>query len=99
VSECSFSDFRRDPCPEGICINTAFSPILALKGQWVSMIKSQKMIPKTPIEPKSEIKKLYDNLLKIGKQKSVIDRCCPLSEVPETFLNYKKKDTSEEESS
>ncbi|MCP4937374.1 MAG: NAD(P)-dependent alcohol dehydrogenase [bacterium] len=93
VGKRSFSDCQRVLSPEGIYITTAFSPALALKGKWISMTGSQKMIPMPPVEPKPEIRKLFEELLETGKLTPIIDRCYSLSEVPKAFRYYEKGHT------
>lgn len=93
VGKRTFADCRRVLSPEGIYITTAFSPAAALKGKWVSMTGSQKMIPMPPAEPKQEIRNLFQELLNAGTLKPVIDRCYPLNEVPEAFRYYEKGHT------
>jgi NADPH:quinone reductase-like Zn-dependent oxidoreductase len=93
VSKRTFSDFRRVFNPFGVYITTDFSPTHTHKGQWVSMIKCQKMIPMPPTGPKPEIKKLFKDLLEARKLKSVIDRCYSLNEIPEAFRYYEKGHT------
>ena len=93
VGKRSFSDCKRVLNSEGIYVTTEFSPILAIKGQWASMIGSQKMIPMIPKPPKPEIKELFAELLEAGKLKPVIDSCYPLSETPEAFRYYEKGHT------
>ena len=90
VRKRSFSDCKRALNPEGIYVITAFSPILLLQQQWISMTGSQKMVP---MIPKRLVKKdLQDlkELLDAGKIKPVIDRSYPLSEVPEALRYYGK---------
>jgi NADPH:quinone reductase-like Zn-dependent oxidoreductase len=89
----SFSDCQRVLTPEGIYVTTEFSPLLAIRGKWVSITGRQKMIPMTPVEPKAEIKELFEQLLMTVKLKPTIDRCFPLSETPEAFRYYETKRT------
>lgn len=93
VGKRSFSDCRHSLTPEGIYITTAFSPSQAVKGKWVSMTGSQKMIPMPPVEPKPEIAALFSELLETGKLKPIIDGCYPLSETPVAFQYYEKGHT------
>jgi NADPH:quinone reductase-like Zn-dependent oxidoreductase len=51
------------------------------------MIGNQKL---PPTGPKPEIKELFEGILEVGKLKPVIDRCYPLSEIPEAFRYYEK---------
>jgi NADPH:quinone reductase-like Zn-dependent oxidoreductase len=89
----SFTECQRVLTADGIYVTTEFSPMLAIKGKWVSMTGSQKMIPMTPVPPKAEIKELFEQLLMTGKLKPIIDRCFPLSETPEAFRYYETKHT------
>ena len=93
IGKCSFIDCRRILNPEGIYVTTAFSPSQALKGQWVSMTGSQKMIPMPPVEPKPQIAELFKELLETGKLKPVLDSCYPLNETREAFRFYGKGHT------
>lgn len=90
VGKRSFSDCRRVITPEGIYVTTEFSPGLAIKGKWVSMTGSQKMIPMPPVKPKPEMKELFEQLLTTGMLKPTIDSCYPLSEIREAFRYYGK---------
>ena len=88
VGKRSFSDCQRVLTSEGIYVTTEFSPGLAVKGKWVSMTGSQKMIPMPPVKPKPEIKELFEQLLTTGMLKPTIDSCYPLSEIREAFRYY-----------
>ena len=89
----SFSDCRRALSPQGIYVTTEFSPTLVLQGVWASMTGSQKLVPMPPKGPNTNIQNLYEELLEAGKLTPVIDRCYPLSEVPEAFRYYAKGHT------
>lgn len=93
VGKRTFADCRRALKLDGIYVTTEFSPALALKGKLTSMRGSQKMIPMPPVEPEPEIRKLFEDLLAAGKLTPVIDRCYPLSEVPDAFRYYEKGHT------
>jgi len=93
VGKRSFSDCRRVITPKGIYVTTEFSPALAIKGKWISMTGSQKMIPMPPVKPKPEIKELFEELLTTGMLKPTIDSCYPLSEIREAFRYYGKGHT------
>jgi NADPH:quinone reductase-like Zn-dependent oxidoreductase len=93
VAKRSFSDCKRVLSPEGIYVTTAFSPALVLKGQWISMTGSQKMIPMPPTGPKPKIKELFEELLEAGKLNPVIDSCYRLEEAPEAIRHYEKGHT------
>ncbi len=93
VGKRSFSACQPVLSPVGIYVTTAFSPTLALKGKWVSITTSQKMIPMPPIEPKPHIRELFEELLYKGTLKPVIDRCYQLREVPEALHYFEKGHT------
>ena len=84
VAKRSFSDCRRALSPRGIYVTTGFSPALVRRGQWISMTKSQKMVPMlTDRNPKDLV--LLKELLEAGRVTPVIDRRYTLSEVPEAL--------------
>jgi NADPH:quinone reductase-like Zn-dependent oxidoreductase len=93
VGKRSFSDCRRVITPKGTFVTTEFSPTLAVKGKWISMTGSQKMIPMPPVKPKPEIKELFEKLLTTGMLKPTIDSCYTLSEIREAFRYYGKGHT------
>ena len=93
VGKRSFSDCQRVLTPEGIYVTTEFSPGLAIKGKWISLTGSQKMIPMPPVAPKLEIKELFEEILSTGMLKPIIDSCYPLSETPEAIRYYEKGHT------
>ena len=89
VRKRSFSSCRRALTPEGICVTTGWSPVLALQERWVSMTGSQKMVPMNPFgRPDNEDLLDLIGLLKTGKIKPVIDRRYTLSELPEALRHY-----------
>ena len=90
VRKRSFSDCRRALSPQGIYVTTAWSPVLALQGQWVSMTGSQKMVPMPMTRPGKEDLHELKELLEDGKISPVIDRRYTLSEVPEALRYYGK---------
>ena len=84
VAKRSFSDCKRALSPQGIYVTTEFSPALVLRGQWISMTGSQKMVPMlTDRNPKDLV--VLKELLEAGRVTPVIDRRCTLSEVPEAL--------------
>jgi NADPH:quinone reductase-like Zn-dependent oxidoreductase len=84
-----FSECRRALSPQGTYVTTAWSPILALQGQWISMTGSQKMIPMNPMGRPDEKDMLeLKELFKSGKLTPFIDRRYPLSELPEALRHY-----------
>lgn len=84
----SFSDCKQALSPQGIYVTTAFSPALALQGQWISRTGSQKMIPVSPTGPARQTREQFEALLAAGKIRPTIDRSFPLNEVPEAFRHY-----------
>jgi NADPH:quinone reductase-like Zn-dependent oxidoreductase len=86
----SFSDCKQALAPHGIYVTTEFSPALVFRGQWISRTGNQKMIPMSPTGPGQQTRKQFEELLTAGKLKPIIDRCFPLSEVPDAFRYYEK---------
>jgi NADPH:quinone reductase-like Zn-dependent oxidoreductase len=89
VAKRSFSDCKRALRPQGIYVTTEFSPVLALRGLWISMIGSQNMVPLPPKVP-SKTDMVFKELLESGEMTLVIDRRYALSEVPKA-LRYLEK--------
>jgi NADPH:quinone reductase-like Zn-dependent oxidoreductase len=91
VRKRSFSDCQRALSPQGIYVTTAWSPVLVLQEQWVSMTRSQKMVPMNPMG-RPDKKDLLDltELLEAGKVSPVIDKRYTLSELPEALRYYGK---------
>ncbi len=86
VRKRSFSDCSRALSPHGIYVTTAFSPSLMLQKQWVSMTGDKRLVLLPPtMRPDQELLLDLSELLKTGKVTPVIDRCYPLSEVPEAL--------------
>jgi len=56
-----------------------------LQGPWISMTGSQKMGNMGVAKPNQNDLVLMKELLEAGKVKPVIDRCYPLSEVPDAI--------------
>jgi len=82
------SDYRRALSPNGIYVMTGGSgPQLVqvmLQGPWISMTGSQKMTNMVLKPNKNDLVSMKE-LIETGKVKPVIDRCYPLSEVPEAL--------------
>lgn len=86
VRKRSFSDCSRALSPHGIYVTTAFSPSLMLQKQWVSMTGDKRLVLLPPtMRPDQELLLDLSELLETGKVTPVIDRCYPLSEVPEAL--------------
>ena len=90
VAKRSFSDCRRALSPQGIYVTTEFSPLLALRGQWMSMTGNQKMVPLPPKPPSKTDLVFMKELLETGKVTPTIDRRYALSELPDA-LRYLEK--------
>jgi len=90
VAKRSFSDCRRVLSPKGIYVTTEFSPALVLRGQWISMTGSQKMVPLPPKPPNKRDLVFVKELLGAGRVTPVIDGRYTLSEVPDA-LRYLEK--------
>jgi NADPH:quinone reductase-like Zn-dependent oxidoreductase len=71
--------------PQGIYVTTAFSPALALQGEWISMTGNQKMAPLIPKPPSNQDLIFIKELLERGEVAPVIDRCYSLNELPEAL--------------
>jgi len=88
VAKRSFSDCKRALKPQGTYVTTEFSPVIALEGQLKSMTGSQKMVPLPPKPPSESDLACIKELLESGKVKPVLDRCYPLSEVPDALRYF-----------
>ena len=84
----SISDYKRALSPKGIYVMTGGSMAqlleAMLQGPWISMTGSQKM-GNMLAKPNQKDLAFMKELLEAGKVKPVIDRCYPLSEVPEAL--------------
>jgi NADPH:quinone reductase-like Zn-dependent oxidoreductase len=86
VRKRSFSDCSRALSRHGIYVTTAFSPSLMLQKQWVSMTGDRRLVLLPPtMKPDQEVLLDLSELLETGKVTPVIDRCYPLSGVPEAL--------------
>ena len=84
----SISEYRRSLTPKGIYVMTGgamaqLSEVM-LKGPWISMIGSQKMV-NLLAKPNKQDLSFIKGLLESGKVKSVIDRCYPLRETADAI--------------
>jgi NADPH:quinone reductase-like Zn-dependent oxidoreductase len=84
----SISDYKRALSPNGIFVMTGGSgPQLVevmLQGPWISMTGSRKM-GNMMLKPNKGDLVFMKGLLEAGKEKTVMDRCYPLSDVPAAF--------------
>ena len=85
VAKLSFSACRRVLNPGGIYVTTEFSPVLALRGLWVSMTGDRKLVPFLAKPPSTADQAFVRELLETEKVTPVVDRSYPLSEVPEAL--------------
>jgi NADPH:quinone reductase-like Zn-dependent oxidoreductase len=85
----SISDYWRALTPKGVYVQTGGSMAqmtqAMLQGPWISMTGSQKMGNMGVAKPKQNDLVIMKELLEAGKVKPVIDRCYPLSEVPDAI--------------
>jgi NADPH:quinone reductase-like Zn-dependent oxidoreductase len=90
VGNRSVSDFKRALRPNGICAVAGFTTLSRLfqvifLGAWVSRTGSQKIGLMKTAKPNQTDLVFIKELLEVGKVVPVIDRCYPLSEVPEAI--------------
>jgi len=86
----SFSDCKRALGPQGIYVTTEFSPALVLRGRWISMTGSQKMVPMLT-QPGQKDLVVLTELFQAGKVTPVIGRRYDkLSDVPEALQHIGK---------
>jgi NADPH:quinone reductase-like Zn-dependent oxidoreductase len=85
----SISDYKRALSPTGVYVQTGGSMSqmtqAMIQGPWISMTGSKKMGNMGVAKPNQSDLVFIKELLESGKVKPVIDRCYPLSEVPEAF--------------
>ena len=81
----SFSDCKRALHPGGVYVTTEFSPALALRGLWASMTGDKKLVSRLAKPPNETDWAFMKELLEGGEVTPVIDRCYPLSQVPEAL--------------
>jgi NADPH:quinone reductase-like Zn-dependent oxidoreductase len=90
VGNRSVSDFKRALRPNGICAVAGFTTLSRLfqvifLGAWVSRIGSKKIGLMETAKPNQTDLVFIKELLEAGKVAPVIDRCYPLSAVPEAI--------------
>ena len=85
----SISDYKRALSPTGVYVQTGGSMSqmtqAMIQGPWISMTGSKKMSNMGVAKPNQKDLAFMKELLESGKVKPVIDRCYPLSEVPEAL--------------
>jgi NADPH:quinone reductase-like Zn-dependent oxidoreductase len=85
----SISDYKRALSPRGIYVQTGGSMAqmsqAMLQGPIISMTGSKKMGNMGVAKPNQKDLMIMKELLEAGKVKPVIDRCYPLSEVPDAL--------------
>jgi NADPH:quinone reductase-like Zn-dependent oxidoreductase len=85
----SISDYKRALSPTGVYVQTGGSmgqmTQAMIQGRWISMTGSKKMGNMGVAKPNQNDLVFMKELLEAGKVKPVIDRCYPLSEVPEAL--------------
>ena len=85
----SISDYKRALSPTGVYVQTGGSMSqmtqAMIQGPWISMTGSKKMGNMGVAKPNQNDLVFMKELLESAKVKPVIDRCYPLSEVPEAL--------------
>ena len=85
----SISDYKRALSPKGVYVQTGGSmgqmTQAMIQGPWISMTGNKKMGNMGVAKPNQNDLVFMKELLESGKVKPVIDRCYPLSEVPEAL--------------
>jgi NADPH:quinone reductase-like Zn-dependent oxidoreductase len=85
----SISDYKRALSPTGVYVQTGGSMSqmtqAMIQGPWISMTGSKKMSNMGVAKPNQKDLAFMKELLESGKVKPVIDRCYPLSEVPDAL--------------
>jgi NADPH:quinone reductase-like Zn-dependent oxidoreductase len=84
VRKRSFAECRRALGPQGIYITTEFSPVLVLRGRWILLTGSQKMVPMLTDRNPEDLVVLRE-LLDARRVTPVIDRRYQLHELPEAL--------------
>ena len=84
VGNRSVAEYARTLKSQGIFVTTTFLPALVFRGRWPSRGMSKKMV-NMMAKPNQEDLVFMAELLETGKVKPVIDRCYPLSEIPEAL--------------
>ena len=84
VGNRSVAEYKRALKSQGHFVTTAFLPALMFQGRWPSKSEGQKMV-NMMANPNREDLAYIAELMEAGKVKPVIDRCYPLSEVPEAL--------------
>ena len=82
VAKCTFKACQRVLNPGGIYVTTLFSPGLALKSSWTSLLGGQQMMPLPPKQPTQKDLVYLKELLENGALTPIIDRTYPLNELP-----------------
>jgi NADPH:quinone reductase-like Zn-dependent oxidoreductase len=83
TAKLTFSGCTHVLSPNGIYVTTAFSPLLALRGLWISKTGSKRMVPFLAKPPSPADQSFVKDLLEAGRVKPVIDRTYALVDLPE----------------
>lgn len=85
AAKSSFAACNRILNPEGIYVTTEFSPLLVLKGLWMSISGNKKQAALLARPPDQQDLRWLKDQLENGKMKVIIDRCYPLGDLPEAL--------------
>jgi len=91
----TFSEVKKALTPNGMYINTEFTPALLLHQLWRSLVGGQKMITMipNPSGPGAYTEGLFAEFLAAGKLKPIIGVTFPLDQLPEAFRAFEKGGT------
>ena len=84
VGNHAVAEYKRVLKPKGRFVTSAFLPALVIQGPWLSLIEGKKM-SNMMAKPNQKDLTFMKELLESDKVRPVIDRCYPLSKVPEAF--------------
>ncbi|MBK8900237.1 MAG: NAD(P)-dependent alcohol dehydrogenase [Anaerolineaceae bacterium] len=84
VGNRSVAEYKRTLKPKGRFVTTAFLPSLVIQGPWLSLTEGKKM-DNLMAKPNQKDLDVMRNLLETNQVIPIIDRCYPLSDVPEAL--------------
>lgn len=84
VGNRSVAEYKRALKPQGRFVTTAFLPYLVIQGPWLSLTEGKKM-HNMMAKPNQKDLDVMRDLLETNEVIPIIDRCYPLSDVPEAL--------------